>query len=135
MSTVQSEVDAIVEGIRDMYDAYLARDRARFDDHLAADVTTWESHLPRLLERHELDTYRDRRTPAEMPAIDDLGVTVQRIDVWGEVAVARYLLEAVASGGAVETTRITDVLTRDADGWRIVHHHAEARPVPDEDRP
>ncbi|MDQ6527179.1 DUF4440 domain-containing protein [Nocardioides sp. LHD-245] len=134
-SNVSDEVEVIVSGIRDMYDAYLAQDRVRFDRHLAADATTWESHLPRLFDRHELDSYRDRRTPADLPAIDDLQVTVHRVDVWGGVAVARYLLHAVVANRTPETTRITDVLTRDEAGWRIAHHHAEARRVPDEARP
>jgi ketosteroid isomerase-like protein len=40
--------------------------------------------------------------------------------------VVRDLLLVTGSAGpAVETTRVTDVLRRRPDGWRIVHHHAE----------
>jgi hypothetical protein len=117
--------DAVLEGIRDMYAAFLDGDRARFDRHLDPATTTWESHLPRLYDRAELDTYRDGR-PASEPAVADLRVEPQQVDVWDDVAVARYLLLVTGSAGAaVETTRVTDVLRRRPDGWRIVHHHAE----------
>ncbi|OZM76929.1 DUF4440 domain-containing protein [Pseudonocardia sp. MH-G8] len=108
-----------------MYAAFLDGDRARFDRHLDPTTTTWETHLPRLLDRAELDTYRDRRPPANS-TVAELRVEPQRVDVWEDVAVVRYLLLVAAStGAAVETTRVTDVLRRRADGWRIVHHHAE----------
>jgi len=135
MSAAIDEAEAIVEGIRDMYAAFLAGDRRRFDGHLAADATTWESHLPRLYDRAELDAYRDRRSPAETPVLDDLRVGVERVDVWGDVAVVRYVLTAVPPQGGAETTRVTDVLAHGGDGWRIVHHHAELRPAPEGERP
>ena len=124
---IDTDAEAVVVGIRDMYDAFLAGDRPRFDSHLAGETTTWESHLPRLYDRAELDGYRDHRGPSETPAPLDLRVEVQRVEVWGDVALAGYLLVAVPADGAPEVTRVTDVLRRfDAD-WRIVHHHAEHR--------
>ena len=117
--------DAVLAGIRDMYAAFLDGDRARFDRHLDPTTTTWESHLPRLFDRAELDTYRDRRSRPDV-TVADLRVEPQQVDVWDEVAVVRYLLLVTGSAGAeVETTRVTDVLRRRPDGWRIVHHHAE----------
>lgn len=117
--------EAVLAGIRDMYAAFLDGDRARFDRHLDPTTTTWETHLPRLFDRDELDAYRDGR-PASDSTVVELQVEPQQVDVWGDVAVARYLLLVAGSTGvAVETTRITDVLRRRADGWRIVHHHAE----------
>ena len=117
----------IAAAIDDMYDAFLAGDRARFDAHLDADVTTWETHLPGPLRtRAELDAYRDGRDAAgERPRLTELAARAKRIDVWGEVGVARYELHARPASGAASTTRVTDVLRRGADGWRIVHHHAE----------
>lgn len=129
---VESEAEQdVLRAIRDMYAAFVADDRRRFDSHLAQGVTTWESHLPRLYDRPELDAYRDNRTPAERPRLSALHVVPQRVDVWQQTAVARYVLVSVpaAEGADHGTTRVTDVLRHGADGWRIVHHHAERRDV------
>lgn len=118
----------ILAGLDDMYDAFLAGDRARFDVHLDAAVTTWESGLPGLLDRARLDAMRDARAPGRPGGISRLQVDPQQVDVWGEHAVARYLLTVHPEQGEQERARVTDVLRRDGAGWRIVHHHAETRP-------
>lgn len=118
----------IAAGIDDMYDAFLAGDQARFDRHLHTDVTTWETHLPGPLRtRAELDAYRaGRDAGGSRPVLDRLAAQQLRVDVWGDAAVARYVLVAVAAGGGPEQhSRVTDVLRRTDDGWRIVHHHSE----------
>ncbi|MFV2018380.1 nuclear transport factor 2 family protein [Micromonospora sp. LOL_023] len=118
----------IAAGIDDMYDAFLAGDRARFDQHLHAELTTWETHLPGPLRtRDQLDAYRAQRDSAgARPQLDRLAPQELRVDVWGDTALARYVLVAVpAGGGPAEHSRVTDVLRRTADGWRIVHHHCE----------
>ena len=116
----------IAAAIDDMYAAFLAGDRARFDAHLHPDVTTWETHLPGPLRtRAELDEYRDRRDAGgRRPRLAELAACAKRIDVWGDVGVARYELRARAAD-AVSVTRVTDVLHRTGDDWLIVHHHAE----------
>jgi hypothetical protein len=124
---IDTATEVVVDGIRDMYDAYVAGDRARFDSHLAVETTTWESHLPRLYDRAELDGYRDGRTPAETPPLIELRVEVQRAEIWGDVALVGYLLVAVPVEGDSEVARVTDVLRRFDAEWRIVHHHAEHR--------
>lgn len=117
---------SVLEGIADMYDAFQSGDRSRFDSHLDADVTAWESHLPRLVNRQELDDYRDNRTPEERPKLVELRVEPQRIETWGDHALASYELIAVASEGAEpEVSRVTDVLRRTETGWLIIHHHSE----------
>lgn len=119
---------AIADGIDDMYAAFLAGDRHRFDSHLDRTVTTWETHLPGpLRERAELDAYRDQRDAARArPVLSALEAQRKRIDVWGDTGLARYELTAQpAGGGAAQCYRVTDVLRRSGDGWRIVHHHAE----------
>lgn len=117
--------DEILDGIRDMYDAYLLQDRVRFDSHLDAEVTTWESHLPRMVTRPELDRYRDERPASARPALTALRVEPERIDVTGDLAIARYLLVAVDQNNTPAITRVTDVLRRTESRWLIVHHHAE----------
>ncbi|MFC6676699.1 DUF4440 domain-containing protein [Nonomuraea ferruginea] len=90
----------IAAAIDDMYAAFVAGDRARFDGHLHPDVTTWETHLPGPLRtRAELDAYRDARDGAgRRPVMDTLTARDKRIDVWGEVGVARYVLVAEPHG-------------------------------------
>ncbi|ETK30696.1 nuclear transport factor 2 family protein [Microbispora sp. ATCC PTA-5024] len=126
--TGQDAAGAVAAGIEDMYDAFLAGDRRRFDAHLHPEVTTWETHLPGpLRDRADLDAYRAQRDAAgARPALASLAARDMRVDVWDDTAVARYVLVAVpAVGGAPEETRVTDVLRRSAQGWLIVHHHAE----------
>lgn len=127
MSEVLRREEDVVAGIRDMYDAFLVGDRTRFDRHLDQRTSTWESHLPRLIDRGELDEYRDRRAPGAESAVADLTVDVQRLETWGDVALVVYLLTATLrdASSRPEVTRVTDVLRRGDDGWRIVHHHAE----------
>lgn len=132
MSAPTTAESDVLDEIRDMYDAFMARDRQRFDSHLAPDVTTWETPLPRLISRDELDAYRDERPPSVVAQVQSLRVEAERVDVWGDHAVARYLLIASKAGAdGEEISRVTDVLLRDPQsGWRIVHHHSElwARP-------
>src|SRR5690606_27633510 len=123
----------VIEGIRDMYDACVPDDRARCDSHLHSRTTTWERALPRLYSRAELDDFRDRRgEPGARALVRELHVDPRRVDVWGDTAIAAYLLRIVTPDAAdTSTTRVTDVLRRDDDGWRIVHHHAQDRDVDD----
>ncbi|GAA3015485.1 hypothetical protein GCM10017559_43640 [Streptosporangium longisporum] len=122
-----ADATAIAAGIDDMYDAFLAADRARFDRHLHAEVTTWETHLPGPLRtRSELDAYRDGRdTSGARPGLDRLAAEDKRIDVWGDTGVARYVLVAEPTGGPAQHSRVTDVLRRVGGDWLIVHHHSE----------
>ncbi|MCT9930758.1 amidohydrolase family protein [Planotetraspora sp. A-T 1434] len=118
----------VAAGIDDMYDAFLAGDRRRFDSHLHPEVTTWETHLPGpLRSRADLDAYRAQRDAAgARPAPASLEARDMRVDVWGDTAVARYVLVAAETAeGPAEHTRVTDVLRHSTDGWLIVHHHAE----------
>ncbi|QHC60164.1 nuclear transport factor 2 family protein [Rathayibacter sp. VKM Ac-2760] len=127
------EAEEVLDGLRDMYRGFVEDDRARFDRHLHESTTTWESHLPRLYSRAELDDYRDGRTPAERGEVAELRIEPRRVEVWGGTALAAYLLIVVPAGAAVEAMRITDVLRREADGWRIVHHHAVTVDALDDD--
>ena len=105
----------------------------QFDRFLHPDITIWESDQPGArIGLTELQTLRQKRSAAAKKAesslpqieIDDL-----LVDRWGDVAaVARYVLRARTDHG-VEEFRVTDVWDHDRQGWRIVHHHAEAVPV------
>lgn len=122
---------AIASGIDDMYRAFLAGDQAGFDTHLHDDVTVWETHVPNgLMSRRQLDAYRQGRDLAgSRPRLTGLEAHDKRIDVWGEVGVARYELVAIEPGAGddrPQRARVTDVFRRIGGRWLIVHHHAEA---------
>lgn len=125
-SAVGEVVGEISAGIDDLYAAYLAGDQRRFDAHLHPEVTIWETHLPGpLRDRAALDAYRDRRDAAgARPELSTLVARDKRVDVWGDTAVARYLLAATGPDRQ-RHSRVTDVLRRVAGVWLIVHHHAE----------
>lgn len=121
---------AIAFSIDDMYQAFLAGDQVWFDAHLHDDVTIWETDVPDgLMGRQELDAYRqDRDLAGGRPELVRLEAHDKRIDVWGDIGLARY--ELVAAGRAVDDqpqrARVTDVFRRVHGRWLIVHHHAEA---------
>jgi hypothetical protein len=122
---VREATGEVAAAVREMYSAY--GEPARFDRFLHGDITIWESDRPGpWFGLPELDALRDRRTSDASSARPTLAVDDLLVDRWGQVAaVARYVLSAHSEGG-VEEFRVTDVWHRGGDGWRIVHHHAEA---------
>lgn len=128
VETVQGE-DAVVAVIEQLYEAL--GDRPAFDDHLHEDITIWESDADHMLHgTAQLDHLRDRRAAAAAGSAPSVSVAPHslEVDVWGDTAVARYVLKAVYQDGAVQdkSFRVTDVLRRDGDRWLIMHHHSES---------
>jgi len=118
----------VTELLDDMYGAFLDRDWDRFDAHLTQDVTAWESHLPQMMRGLEgLRAFRAER--GEPAALAGLSVDLLDLDVWGDVAVARYVLTARGADPQAQPqlTRVTEVLRWDGAAWRIARRHAEAR--------
>ncbi|MET9342479.1 nuclear transport factor 2 family protein [Nonomuraea sp. NPDC003804] len=111
---------AVVTG---MYDAYTRGDRAGIDRLLHPEATIFDSAAPDLItSRAQLEKVRDAR-PTDGP--QETGVTAydEVVDVWGDTALARYLLRVDYVTGASETVRTTTVLRRSDDEWLIVHVH------------
>ncbi|MGV9307076.1 MULTISPECIES: nuclear transport factor 2 family protein [unclassified Nonomuraea] len=111
---------AVVTG---MYDAYTRGDRAGIDRLLHPEATIFDSAAPDLItSRAQLEKVRDAR-PTDGP--QETGVTAydEVVDVWGDTALARYLLRVDYATGASETVRTTTVLRRSDDEWLIVHVH------------
>jgi hypothetical protein len=105
-------------------------DRPAFDRHLHEAITIWESDADAMLHgTAELDDLRDQRAAgadADAPVV--VAPESLKIDVWGDTAVARYVLTAVYDDDAAQdkSFRVTDVLRRTDERWLIVHHHSEA---------
>jgi hypothetical protein len=120
-------VEEIVAHVRSMYTAL--GDRPRFDAHLDPGILMWESDAEGLLEGlPALDRLRDERRARATGGPAPVSVTPEVVaaDAWGDTGVVRYELWARFDGAAPdECFRVTDVLRRGEDGWRIVHHHAE----------
>lgn len=128
---VRETVGDVESAVRHMYAAL--GDPAGFDRFLHDDITIWESDQPgSRIGLAELQTLRQRRSAAAQEAEATrprIEVADLLVDRWGEIAaVARYVLRALTDLG-VEEFRVTDVWNHDQQGWRIVHHHAEAVPV------
>jgi hypothetical protein len=116
---------AVAESVRQMYAAL--GDAKAFDRHLHPQITIWESDQPGpRIGLRELDALRGRRSPGEQAPRPEVAVEDLLVDRWAQdSAVARYVLVARAATGDTRF-RVTDVWDFGADGWQIVHHHAEA---------
>ncbi|GAA2413708.1 hypothetical protein GCM10010404_84650 [Nonomuraea africana] len=111
---------AVVTG---MYDAYARGDRAGIDRLLHPEATIFDSAAPGLItSRAQLDKVRDAR-PTDGPAETGLRAYDEVVDVWGDTALARYLLRVDYATGEFEVVRTTTVLRRTDGEWLIVHVH------------
>ena len=118
---------AIAGLIRGIYEAFAAGEVGAIEQALADECTVWDVFTPQLIKgRRERDRFhaadqeqKSSRGPLRWHLDEPL------IEVWGETAIARYVLEfAYAPPRAVAgTIRITDVLRKRAGRWQIVHHH------------
>ncbi|MFI7422312.1 nuclear transport factor 2 family protein [Nonomuraea sp. NPDC049684] len=115
--------DAVWAVITGMYDAYARGDRQGIDRLLHPEATIWDSAEPGLItSRRQLDRVRDAR-PSDGPAETSVRAIDEIVDVWGDTALARYLLQVDFERGDPELVRTTSVL-RLVDGeWKIVHVH------------
>ena len=134
MSDISAGTDsqAIAELVRGIYEAFADGNVVAIEDALADDCTVWDVFTPQLVRgREERRRFHadDQRQKSSRGALTwRLGEPL--VDVWGDTAVARYVLEfAYAPPRAVEgTLRITDVLRKRGDRWWIVHHHEGTMP-------
>ena len=118
------EISALIRGI---YEAFAAGDVDVIEEALAEDCTVWDVFTPQLIRgRKERERFHaaDQGQKASRGALS-WNLHEPLIDVFGDTAIARYVLEfTYAPPRAVEgTIRITDVLRRLGGRWRIVHHH------------
>jgi ketosteroid isomerase-like protein len=122
-----ADLTAVWSAITGMYAAYPTGDRERIDSFLDPDATIWDSATPGLVcGKAELDQVRDgRSTEGGGPVEAGLTAYDQVIDVFGELAVARYWLRVDYRAAAPELVRNTAILRRGEGGWLIVHLHEE----------
>jgi ketosteroid isomerase-like protein len=115
--------EAVWAVITGMYDAYSRGDRAGIDRLLHPEATIWDSADPVLItSRAQLEKVRDAR-PSGGPAETGVRAQDEVVDVWGDTALARYLLRVDYEVGEPEIVRTTSVLRRIDGEWLIVHVH------------
>ncbi len=125
----EQEIWKLIQGV---FDAFEGRDVGGMEDLLHEDCTLWDVFEPELISgRAEREAFH-QRDKAQSMARGRLSISVHplKLDIFQEVAVARYWLQfnyqpPNATSGRV---RITDVLLRRPDGWRIMHHHEGMAP-------
>lgn len=118
---------AIADLIGGMYEAFDAGRVNQIEAALAEDCTIWDVFTPELIRGHEERARFHASDQAQMRARGPLTWRLGQpsVDVWGDMAVARYLLEFEYQPprALAGTVRITDVLRRIDGRWLIVHHH------------
>ncbi|WP_217553216.1 DUF4440 domain-containing protein [Streptomyces sp. GbtcB6] len=130
-----AEVWAVITG---MYAGYTAGDRERIDSFLDPEATIWDSATPELLcGRSELNHVRDARpTTGTGPAETGLTAYDQVVDVFGDLAVARYWLRVDFRTAPPELARNTAILrrTRPDGHWLVVHLHEDIHSASEQGR-
>ncbi|MGA4541983.1 DUF4440 domain-containing protein [Uniformispora flossi] len=124
---------AVWSALLDIYAGFTASDRERIDARIHPEATVWDSAVPELLfGRADLDRIRaDRPTGPDAPKVVAIHAFDEVIDVWGDVALARYELRvefAPAADGTVaapERIRNTAVARRFGSEWLVVHNHED----------
>jgi len=128
LSDISGRDDAAVEGlIRSIYEAFAKGQVNRIEEALVSDCTVWDVFTPRLIrgreERARFHAMDQEQMLSRGPLSWRLGELL--VDVWGDVAVARYILdfEYLPPRPFAGSVRVTDVLRRLDGRWLIAHHH------------
>ncbi|MFT4122778.1 MAG: nuclear transport factor 2 family protein [Microbacteriaceae bacterium] len=114
-----------------MYAGFLTGDRARTDAHIAAECTIWDSGVAALARGMvEFNALRAARS-AEGPRVRTITAHQPIIDVWGDTAAGRHVLEVdyVDAAAPPELIRVSAVWRRRAAGWMLVHSHEDLFPT------
>ncbi|MFJ9899883.1 nuclear transport factor 2 family protein [Streptomyces sp. NPDC091280] len=122
-----ADLAAVWEVITSMYRAFTAGDRARIDSCLDPDATVFDSATTDLIcGKTELDQVRDSRPSAESgPKETGLEAHGEIIDVFADLALARYWLRVDYVDLPPRLIRNTAVLRHSSERWRIVHLHED----------
>jgi ketosteroid isomerase-like protein len=125
--------DEIKHLIASIFASFAAGNVNGIDDCLDDSATIWDVFTPDLIVGKAARDEFHARDRAQMRARGPLhlGVGPAIVDVRGDVAWARYLVTFYYEppGETSGTVRVTDVLVRRDDGWRVVHHHEGLAPV------
>jgi ketosteroid isomerase-like protein len=122
-----TDAHEVEQAIRGMFRRFAEHDPDGVEAALHPQCTVWDVFTPELImgveERRRFHAADQAQAQARGALSMDIDEPV--IDVWGDTAVARYVLHfRYLPPNAVEgSVRITSVLRRTAGRWLIVHHH------------
>lgn len=129
-----TEADRILAVIDGMFAAFAAHDPAGVEAALDPDCTIWDVFVPELIVGREARLAFHEADRAQSVSRGPLRLErgQPKIDVWGEIGLARYILsfEYEAPNAVSGRVRISTVFRRSETGaWRIVHHHEGLAPT------
>ncbi len=123
---------AVARAITTMFRKFADHDPEGVEAALHENCTVWDLFVPDLIVGREQRRrfHADDQAQAQARGPLDWSIEPPMIDVWGDTAIARYVLRfryepPNAVSGVV---RITSVLRREESGWLIVHHHEGLAP-------
>ncbi len=128
-----AERQAVEAAIRDMFRRFAEHDPEGVEAALHDDCTVWDLFVPQLIvgreERRRF--HADDQAQAQARGPLSMHIDAPVIDVWGDTALARYLLRFhYEPPNAVEgVVRITSVLRKQDGAWLVVHHHEGLLPA------
>jgi ketosteroid isomerase-like protein len=128
----KDDVAAVEALIRGIFRDFQNRAPEAIESRQHSDCTVWDVFTPGLIRgRDELRRFH-ARDQEQMRTRGPLTLEVQAplIDVWDDVAVARYYVNFsyAAPEPASGRVRITSVLHRTGGRWLMVHHHEGIEP-------
>ena len=134
MSPAENDQQAVVSLVHRIFDSYLQFDPELLEQCDAPECTIWDLFEPDLVRggRAARAEFR-KKDMSESQQRGALRIDIEEpvVDVWGDVAVARYYLdyEFAAPGALRGRVRITTVARRIDGEWRRIHHHEGALPT------
>jgi ketosteroid isomerase-like protein len=128
-----NDVEEIRGLIATVYHSFADGNAGGIESCLDDAATIWDVFTPDLIVGRAARDEFHARDRAQMRARGPLELRVGPaiVDVHGDVAWARYLVdfEYQPPGATSGRVRVTDVLVRRVEGWRIVHHHEGLAPT------
>jgi len=125
---VNEDAAAIWRAQQEMYAGFEAGNRARTDQYIHESCTIWDSgHWAMVTGVAGLNDIRAARpTGPDLPVVASLTAYDPRIDVVGDIAIARHLARVVYEGDEPDKDiRNTGIWRRFNEGWKLVHNHEE----------
>lgn len=137
----EDDAAAVADLIRGIFRDFQNHAPAAIESRQHPDCTVWDVFIPGLIRgREELKRFH-ARDQAQMRTRGPLTLEVDTplVDVWDDVALARYSVNFTYAppNPASGRVRITTVLRRVSGQWLMVHHHEGLEPSgpPDSGQP
>lgn len=118
--------------VRAMFEAFANHSEDGVESAVDPDCTIWDVFLPGLIQgQAERDAFhKAAREQAMARGPLKQRVEILKTDVWGDFAVVRYLVpfEYAPPNPVSGVARVSSVMRRNDQGWRVVHQHEDMTP-------